>query len=155
MGDLRDYSAFADPPLRLPVNGKIYELPEISIADGLRISGVITGENTEFEGRPGEDLWKLVCGPVWQQMIDDGCGYKAAARVGFTALVDFERGRELAIIAWEGEPDDPEAPAGEQPANPGPETPLTTLPDEADTTPAPASGPGTSPGPETSPLPPE
>jgi hypothetical protein len=142
MGDLRDFTEFADPRLKLPIKGKVYEIPEPSIEAGLQVIGVLRGTNTSLNDQPGETLWRLALGSAWDELVADQVGYPALARAGFVALVDIEFGREAALAAWDSG-SNPEAEAA-QAAALGPETPQTTQPDEAATTPPPDSGPGTS-----------
>jgi hypothetical protein len=157
MGDLRDFAEFADP-LRFPINGKVYTA-EPSIEGGLQVIGILRGTDTSLNSQPGSILWKLalggewdadrqvVSGGAWDAMAADKVGFHAIARAGFAAMIDIELGRAAAIAAWEGKTD-PEPEASQEEADRGPETPQTTLPDEAATTPTPDSGPGTSTSPE-------
>lgn len=147
--DLRDFNDFADPPLRLPVKGKVYTIPEPSIEAGLQVVGVLKGTNTLLDKEPPETLWKLALGSAWDELVADKVGYFALSRVGFVAVMDIEYGRAAALLAWD-EGSNPEAEAAQAAADRGPETQPTTPPDEDGTTPTPAFGPGTSPSPEPS-----
>jgi hypothetical protein len=147
MGDLRDFSEFADPLLRLPIKGKVYEIPEPSIEVGLEVSGVFRGTNTDLDSKRPEYLWQRALGSAWDHLVADNVGYPALARAGFVAMIDIEYGRAAALKAWD-EGSNPEAEAAQAAANRGPETQPTTQPDEGSTTPSPGSGPGTNAQPE-------
>lgn len=101
MTELSDYSEFAEGPLRFPINGKVYELPPIGIEDGIVLAGIVSGKNKAAQKMEGVELWKLLLGPLWDEMIADGVPLEAATRVGLTALADRQYGREMAEITWE------------------------------------------------------
>lgn len=123
-----DYSEFADP-LRLPVNGKVYEIPPVGIRDGLKITAS-TEQNTPLSN---EDFRRTLLGDVYEQLLADNIPGPAFARIVLTALAEFQYGRATAEITWEtgGDPKALQA--------------LKTREAEANTTPQPASGSGTSP----------
>lgn len=150
MGDLRDFADFADPPLRLPIRGTIYEIPEPSVEAALQVIGVMRGTDTSLDKQPPETLWKLALGTAWDDLAAGKVGYPAIARAGLTAIVDIEYGRAAAIATWEGRTDpEPEA-SQEEAAENGPAIPQTTPPGEASTTPSPDAGAGTNTPPEPS-----
>lgn len=99
--ELSDYTKFAEGPLRFPINGKVYVLPPIGIPEGLALAGVIkaTKEKDDFE--LDIDLFKLVLGPLWDEMVADNVPLDAAIHAGVTALADRQYGREFAKITWE------------------------------------------------------
>jgi hypothetical protein len=99
--ELSDYSAFAEGPLVFPINGKQYVLPELGIEAGLELAGVVSGKDKAFQRKEGVELWKLLLGPLWDEMVADGVPLAAATRAGLAALADRQYGREVAKIAWE------------------------------------------------------
>lgn len=101
MTELTDYSEFAEGPLEFPINGKRYVLPELGIEEGLELSGIFSGKDKTFRRKEGVELFKLLLGPLWDQMIADGVSLAAATRAGMTALADRQYGREMAKVAWE------------------------------------------------------
>lgn len=84
-------------PLVIPVRGKEYTLPTISLQDGLRIHASMSG------GEPlsGDDLSKILLGDAYQQLRDDKVGGDVMDRVFLTAYYDFTSGRESAEEVWE------------------------------------------------------
>lgn len=100
MTELRSYEEFAEQPLRFPIGGKVYELPPIGIEAGLELAGAIDGSNKAFAKKKGVELWKLLLGPLWDQMVADGVPLEAATRAGMTALADHQYGRALAEATW-------------------------------------------------------
>jgi len=99
--EMRDFSEFAEKPLVFPINGKKYEVPPVGIETGLILSGAILGTDKTMSKQSPEELWKLLLGPVWDEMIADGVPLHAATRVGMTALADFTYNREAALFTWE------------------------------------------------------
>ncbi len=100
MAELRDFTEFADKPLVFPYRGKKYTQPELTIEAGLEFAGAISGDRA-WAKKTGADLWKLVCGPLWDEMITDGVSLAFATRVGLTILADNQYGREYAEATWE------------------------------------------------------
>ena len=96
-----DYKEFADGPLELPILGKVYRVPEISIPDGMVLAGIVDGSDEDAQKMKGVELWKLLLGPAWDEMIADGVPLAAATRAGLTVLADRQYGRELAQVTWE------------------------------------------------------
>jgi hypothetical protein len=98
---LSAYEEFDEPPLEFPIGGKTYVLPEYSIPAGLKLSDIISGKDKDGEQLAGEALWRLLLGPLWDEMIADGVPLRAATRAGITALADYQYGREFAEATWE------------------------------------------------------
>lgn len=98
---LKAYEEFAVEPLQFPIGGKVYTLPELPISVGLKLSGAIAGKDEEFAQATGTDLWKLVLGPLWDDMLADNVPTAAITRAGLTALADYQYGRERAEMVWE------------------------------------------------------
>lgn len=99
MTELKDFTDFADGPLVFPIRGKKYTAPEISIELGMRLNGITNhGDEADMES---VELFKLMLGPVWDEMVSDGVPMTAAIRAGATMLADFQYGREYATAMWE------------------------------------------------------
>lgn len=101
MTELTDYAEFAEEPLRFPYKGKVYELPELGIEDGLILAGIISGKDKAFAKKQGVELWKTLLGPLWDEMVKDGVPLSFAVRAGLTTLADRQYGRDIAKITWE------------------------------------------------------
>jgi hypothetical protein len=101
MTELSAYETFAEKPLAFPINGKTYTLPPVGIEAGIEFAGIMSGKNKAWAKKEGVELFKLVLGPMWDQMIADGVPLDAATRVAMTAIADHQYGRDIAIIAWE------------------------------------------------------
>jgi len=101
MTELRDYSAFAEKPLSFPINGKNYTLLPLSIDAGIELAGIVSGKDKAFRKREGVELWKLLLGPLWDEMVTDGVPLDAATRAGLTALAEYQYGRDVAEATWE------------------------------------------------------
>jgi hypothetical protein len=129
---LRPYEDIVGP-LVIPIRGKEYTLPTVSLQDGLRIHASKSGG----EALTGEELYKILLGDAWDQMTADGIGGDVLDRVFLAAYADFTSGRDSAEEAWEsGVPKAIREAAREVLA-------LMTPTDGATTTPPPASGNGT------------
>lgn len=129
---LRPYEDIVGP-LVIPVRGKQYTLPVISLQDGLKIHASKSG------GEPlsGEDLHTILLGDAYQQLLDDQVGGDVMDRVFLTAYTDFTSGRDSAEEVWEkGVPKAMREAAREVLA-------LMTPPGAESTTKPPASGNGT------------
>lgn len=99
MTELKEYDEFSQGPLIFPIRGKKYAAPEISIELGFRLSGITTGQSDQ--DMPSLDMYKLLLGPVWDEMEADGVPLDAASRAALTTLNDFLYGRDYAIAFWE------------------------------------------------------
>lgn len=102
---LKAYEEFAQEPLAFPIGGKVYTVPPLGFTDGITLQRVISGEPTELTDAPVEDGWKLILGPVFDEMVADKVPMEAIARAGFTAMTDFQFGREAAERVWESQLD--------------------------------------------------
>lgn len=93
---LRPYEDIVGP-LVIPIRGKEYTLPAVSLQDGLRIHASMSG------GAPltAEELNTILLGDAYQQLLDDKVGGDIMDRVWLTAYTDFTAGRDSAEEAWE------------------------------------------------------
>jgi len=99
---LREYDEFAEEPLTFVVHGKEYPVPPLGYREGILLQRTLSGEDDTLIDAPAEDGWKLVLGPVFDQMVADNVPSQAIARAGFAAMADFQFGREAAEKVWEG-----------------------------------------------------
>ena len=84
-------------PLIVPVRGKEYTLPRVSLADGIRLTNALRNEGTV----PWADLIPMLLGDVHKEMVEDRVPPAMIDRVLWTALADFQNGRESAEAVWE------------------------------------------------------
>lgn len=93
---LRPYEEIIGP-LVIPVRGKEYTLPTISLQDGLRMhTAAHGGEDLSLE-----DLTTIILGDARQQMLDDGVPVSVIDRALWTGIADYQQGREHAEQVWE------------------------------------------------------
>ncbi|MDN5667040.1 DUF7426 family protein [Arthrobacter russicus] len=85
-------------PIVLPIRGKEYTLPVVSLNDGLKLHSILSGENQD---ELFEELYRILLGDAWHQMTDDKVPAPIIDRVFYTALADFRTGREAAEDIWE------------------------------------------------------
>lgn len=95
----RDFAEIWEP-LRLPYNGKTYELPSVGIADGGTLSMALDPRFDTPMPDPAE-LERMLLGPVVAEMKADNVPGPFALRVLMTALADFQSGRAAAEVIWE------------------------------------------------------
>lgn len=118
-------------PLIVPVRGKEYTLPAVTLSDGLKIHA------SRNDGAPlaAGELYRIILGDTHEQMLTDNVPGDIIDRVFLTAYTDFTNGRDGAEEVWEnGLPKALRDAAKEV---------LKTLPGGASTTKPPASGNGT------------
>jgi hypothetical protein len=131
---LRPYEDITGP-LIIPVRGKTYPLPVISMADGLRI-------HASYTGGPDlsiNDLTDIILGDAKEQMLADGVPLAVIDRALWAGIADFQHGRDTAEAVWENGA--PKA-AVEELARILQQAQMTPT-DAETTTPPPASGTGT------------
>lgn len=137
----KDFREFAEN-LRLPINGKTYDIPPVPARLGIQLLGVAKGDDVpELAALTGLDLWRALLGSAWDEMVADDVPMSAIARAGLTALADYQQGRAVAEAVWEGGID-PERMAARVAALLKDSTPSTTT-DEASSTRRRASTSGT------------
>ncbi|MDP9185629.1 MAG: hypothetical protein M3O29_08185 [Actinomycetota bacterium] len=120
-------------PLVVPVRGKDYTLPAVSLSDGLKIHA----SRTNGAALEADELYRILLGETFQQMLTDHVPGDVIDRVFLAAYTDFTSGRESAEEVWEnGVPKAMRDAAKEV---------LQILRDGASTTTPPAFGNGTTP----------
>ena len=87
-------------PLRLPIKGKLYTIPPVSVKVGLLLNGIAAGTES-IEGMPEVDQWRLVLGSALDEMIADDVPKEAVERAALTATADVTAGRVIAERVWE------------------------------------------------------
>jgi hypothetical protein len=121
-------------PIMLPIRGKNYTLPAVSLTDGVAMHRAAAGG----EAFPLEDLLRAILGDVREEMVKDGVPAGVIDRALWTGVADFQSGREAAELVWEhGVPKEILANLL------APLQEALTPPAEASTTKPPASGNGT------------
>ncbi len=97
MSKFEDYEKVVDP-LILPIRGKEYTIPEVSLSDGLRY----TASKDDPDAPPLEDdvFLHMFLGAAYDEMVADDVPAAAILRAASTAFADFERGRATAEIIW-------------------------------------------------------
>lgn len=98
---LKAYEEFAKEPLAFPIAGKVYEVPPLGYTDGIRLARIFAGDDESLTDEKPEEGWKLVLGAAFDEMVADKVPLEAVARAGFTAMTDFQYGREQAERVWE------------------------------------------------------
>ena len=85
-------------PLALPIRGKTYTLPVVSLEDGILLRSV-------FDGKPDPSLTdglvnKILLGDALAEMVADGVSDEWVGRVLLTAMADLKSGRFQAELMW-------------------------------------------------------
>lgn len=84
-------------PLVVPLRGKEYTLPQVSLTDGVRLTQALNNNGTVLWG----ELIPMLLGNTYQEMVEDRVPPAMIDRVLWTALADFQNGRESAEAVWE------------------------------------------------------
>lgn len=85
-------------PLALPIRGKTYTLPKVSVDDGILLRSV-------FDGKPDPSLTdgvvnRILLGDTLAEMVADGVSDEWVGRVLLTAMADLKSGRFQAELMW-------------------------------------------------------
>jgi hypothetical protein len=84
-------------PLIVPVRGKEYTLPAVTLSDGLKIhASRNNGAALEYQ-----ELYRIILGDVHEQMLADHVPGDVVDRVFLTAYTDFTSGRDSAEEVWQ------------------------------------------------------
>lgn len=86
-------------PITLPIRGKVYTLPVLTIAQGLQLRAVLDPDDEATLTDP--EFYALLLGDALEQMRADGVGPDVIARAAFVGLADWQSGRPAAEILWE------------------------------------------------------
>lgn len=86
-------------PVVLPIRGKAYTLPVLTIAQGLTLRAVLDKDDETTLDDDG--FYALLLGAALEEMRADGVGPDVIARAAFVALADWQSGRPAAELLWE------------------------------------------------------
>jgi hypothetical protein len=86
-------------PIILPIRGKDYTIPSLTIEQGLQLRDVMDPSNEATLN--DEDFYALLLGDALPAMRTDAVQPDIIARAAFTALADFQSGRPAAEAIWE------------------------------------------------------
>lgn len=84
-------------PITLPIRGKTYTLPAVSLADGVAMHQA-AANGAAF---PLADLLRAILGDTRTAMEADGVPASVIDRALWTGVTDFQSGREAAELVWE------------------------------------------------------
>lgn len=86
-------------PITLPVKGKSYVLPVLTIEQGLRLRKIM--DPNDAESMEDEELFAFLLGDAHDAMKADQVAPEVIARAAFVALADWQSGRPAAEVIWE------------------------------------------------------
>ena len=92
-----DYTEFIDP-LELPIRGKTYRIPAMSLETGLRLKPFLSGEVPA--GMTDAELAQLTLGDAYDEMTADSVPVDAINRSMLVALAEYQSGRAAAELIW-------------------------------------------------------
>lgn len=100
MTQFKDFDELADP-LILPIKGKLYTIPPVGAADGIRFN--LAADPTVKDASPisDEEFFRIFLGTAYDEMVADNIPGAALIRAAYAALADFQSGRGAAVIMWE------------------------------------------------------
>lgn len=74
-------------PLVLPIGGTEYPIQPLDYRDGMTLKGVAEGDSTQITDQStDEDLFRLVMGATWDQMLEDRCPFAVMFRAGMATV---------------------------------------------------------------------
>lgn len=86
-------------PIVLPIRGKTYTLPVLTIEQGLKLRDVLNpADNATMDDA---EFYAFLLGDALEAMRADAVTPDTIARAAFTALADFQSGRPAAELIWE------------------------------------------------------
>ncbi len=94
----KDYAQVAEP-LELPINGKTYKIPPVSLPDGIKLADVIDPDSDTTVS--DEEFNRLLLGDALDEMRADHVTPAAINRATLAALGDWQKDRATAEIMWE------------------------------------------------------
>ena len=84
-------------PLVIPYRGKEYQLPAVSLEDGLRMHAAVENKTALSLS----SLMAIIMGDIAQEMLDDKVPPAVIDRAFWAGVTDFQQGREAAELVWE------------------------------------------------------
>jgi hypothetical protein len=98
----KDFKDVAPDPLKLPINGRLYVIPPVSAADGLKAwQWIKNGAKADGTSAKVEDVARLLLGAAHKRLLADKVSWQALNRVYLTVISDFTNGRSAAEVMWE------------------------------------------------------
>lgn len=97
---LKPWEDLAPEPLAFPIGGRIFTVKPLSYKDGLNLEHLLSDAEAR-DGLTDRDLWRLMLGDTFDEMVEAGVAPQPLARAGMAALADHQRGREAAEAIWE------------------------------------------------------
>lgn len=92
------WEAFAAGPLRLPINGKTYAVPQMSAKVGIELAA---GKISVPKGKSALESYRpLLTSVIFDRMLADGVTPQAIQRAALTVYNDYLLGREAAEAFW-------------------------------------------------------
>jgi len=92
-----DYTEFIEP-LELPIRGKTYRIPAMSLETGLRLKPFLSGQVPK--GMTDAKLAQLTLGDAYDEMTADSVPVDAINRAMLVALAEYQSGRAAAELIW-------------------------------------------------------
>lgn len=120
----KELDEFFDPTLRLPIRGNVYVVPSPDAKTGLwcqrmlatgaiaATGGDISADEIaalELDDTQEREMYKIVLGTAWDEMLDDGLPWDIIRHAGITAFMWVASGRETAEAYWASGGDSGEA----------------------------------------------
>ncbi|GAB3389146.1 hypothetical protein GCM10027568_10990 [Humibacter soli] len=93
----QDITEFLEP-LELPMRGKTYTIPPMTLEAGLRLRPLLSGETPE--DLTDEEVVKLTLGATHREMVADGVPEAWIQRAILVAMAEFQSGRVAAELIW-------------------------------------------------------
>lgn len=91
-----DYVEFLEPFV-LPIRGKEYTIPPISLEAGLTMSAIAEGEKSNLTD---DEFNRLVLGSAYDEMRADAVSEDVILRAVLTAWAEYKYGRVAAELIW-------------------------------------------------------
>lgn len=107
-----DLGELLSPTLDLPVGGRTYRVPSPPAETGLRLQAIfagayfavsgdkVRGGKTSLDDDEEQDIYAASLGPVYAQMVEDGCTYEQIKHAGLTAFIWHTAGASAAEAYW-------------------------------------------------------
>jgi len=94
----RDFTDIVGP-IVLPIKGKRYTVPTLTIEQGIHLHKVMTPDADESMTDP--EFYEFLLGDAHKEMVKDAVAPEIIARAAFVALADWQSGRPAAELIWE------------------------------------------------------
>lgn len=94
----RDFTDIVGP-IVLPIKGKRYTIPTLTIEQGIHLHKVMNPDTEETMTDP--EFYEFLLGDAHTEMTADAVTPEIIARAAFVALADWQSGRPAAELIWE------------------------------------------------------